>query len=453
MTKKVIDIDSETSRIRAAFVNAGGCTFAEAEDILARSRVAVVLGADAARTLAGQAAFLTAVVTGARCFGKLNVYGALEEDLLLPLPLGVTSLRKAAEVLGAVPADPLVQGFRVVIGLSPETCDTWSVHAFWDGWTAGTTPANRSVAPGRSDCVLAGVAAGGLAIGQAFMALQGDVRAGRSVQRLSLWHPGVDTTDACAQPIALPLAYWLVGLGNLGQAYLWSLTLLPYPRSEDVLVFCQDDERIGKENWGTSVLVKHGGYGMLKTRVAEDWALARGFQVRRIDRRLDEHLLRSPFEPGLALAGLDGMAARRLLGQPGFAYVIDAGLGRTAAEYRHFRVNIFDASSNPAEHFRDVEDQTAQVTRALLELPAYQEIARTHDDGGCGVAMLAERSVAVPYVSAVVGALALAQAIRIASGREPVRTVTGDVGDLRTVQTAYGSQSSRLVIPVVQSGF
>ena len=67
-----------------------------------------------------------------------------------------------------------------------------------------------------------------------------------------------------------------------------------------------------RKNPGTSVLVERGRYGMLKTRIAEDWAMRRGFQVRRVYRRLDANLFRTPIEPGIALAGLDRMPARRL---------------------------------------------------------------------------------------------------------------------------------------------
>jgi hypothetical protein len=50
------------------------------------------------------------------------------------------------------------------------------------------------------------------------------------------------------------------------------------------------------------------------------------------------------------LAGLDSMAARRLLGRRGFEYVIDAGLGATVTDYREFRINVFDSTSNPTDH-------------------------------------------------------------------------------------------------------
>ena len=129
----------------------------------------------------------------------------------------------------------------------------------------------------------------------------------------------------------------------------------------------------------------------------------------------DKHLRRTDQEPALALAGLDRMPPRRLLGLPGFEYIIDGGLGATYTDYQKLRINVFDAAANPAQHFDGVEDQTSQVVERLLQMPAYMEFARTNSDGQCGAAMLAERSVAVPFVSAFVGAAAIAQTVRIAS--------------------------------------
>lgn len=454
MSATDVEINSERSRIRAALVNSGRHTFSEAEQKLAASQLTIAIGAEAAATVAGQAAFLTATVTAGRCFGQLNVEGSLDEPLLCPLPIDAKSLAEAARFLGASAESGQECAPRILIGSGLEPGDGWSVQAHWDGWSAGVAPGRKHDAIGRGDCALAGVAAGALAVGQAFLAEQGDIRAGRFTDRLSLWSPELGE-EGGAQPgppfneIYLPTDLWFIGLGNLGQANLWSLTMLPYPRPEDVMLFFQDDQLIGKENWGTSILVQRGKYGILKTRVAEDWALARGFQVRRIDRRLDAQLHRSGTEPGIALAGLDGMPARRLLGHRGFEYIIDAGLGATFDAYRNFRINVFDSTGNPADHFQGVEDQTKEVAQKLLQLPAYQDIAQNRADSGCGAAMLAHIAVAVPFVSAFVGALGITQAIRIASREAYHVGLTGDTGDLRSSRAALGHRPERLTIPNV----
>jgi hypothetical protein len=447
MTTPPMEIDSETSRIRAALVNSGKYSFSEAEEKLAASRLSLFLSGDAADTPAGQAAFLTATVTAARCFGTVSVYGQLDRPLLLPLPLQAGNLEDAALELGASKVEPSPDR-AIFIGPVSNQASTWSVQTFWDGWVAGVAPGRTATTLGRSDCVLAGVAAGALAVGQAFMAEQGQARAGRTIQALSLWSPelgenSLHNPGPQQSECHLPLHLWLIGLGNLGQTFLWSLSALPYPDPDKVLLVLQDDDFVRKENWGTSILVRRGRYGPLKTRIAEEWAEARKFRARRIDRRLDKHLRRTDQEPLLALAGLDRMPPRRLLGLPGFDYVIDAGLGATAADYQKVRINVFDSTADPARHFEGVEDETDHRVAQLMQLSAYQEIARNSGDGRCGAAMLAEHSVAVPFVSAFAGALAITQAIRISSGKAHHPALTGDIGDLRTIRATPGQPPAR----------
>jgi hypothetical protein len=58
-----VEFDSETSRVRAALVNAGGVSFLDAEEALAASRLIVAIADEVVDTAVGQAAFLTAVAT------------------------------------------------------------------------------------------------------------------------------------------------------------------------------------------------------------------------------------------------------------------------------------------------------------------------------------------------------------------------------------------------------
>lgn len=447
-------VDTERSRIRAALVNSGRYSFKEADQKLAASKLSLFLGDQTAATPAGQAALLTATVTAARCFGEVSVHGQLDLPLVIPVPLGVRTVAEAVTALGARRTDTPLPGRRVFIGPASESVETWSVQAHWNGWNAGIAPAHERTRIGRSDCVLAGIAAGALAVGQAFLAEQGDPRAGRTTQSLSLWSPelGRGTDDPGPETFYLPLELWLIGLGNLGQSYLWAIAMLQYPSPGSVLLFLQDDDLVQEENWGTSILVERGRYDVLKTRVAEEWAERRGFRVRRIDRRLDEYLRCSDREPALALAGLDRMAPRRLLGRPGFEYVVDAGLGATATDYQKFRINVFDRMSDPAIHFAGSEDETERVVKELLELPAYQELALRDGDGGCGAAMLAERSVAVPFVSAFVGALAVTQVIRISCGESHHTSSTGNVGDMRSVRATVGHRPERVNLASISVG-
>ena len=452
MNNLPVDVSSERSRVRAALVNSGAYSLFEADKKLSESSLSITLSDEAAATITGQAALLTAVVTAVRCFGEVTVNGNLNQAVILPLPLQAGTLLEAVTELGGHCKEGRPAARHILIGPILDALGAWSVQAFWDRWIAGVAAAGEKVPLGDSSCPLAGIAAGAAAVGQAFLAEQGDLRAGRSTQRLSLWSPESGETgiyDRGPEQYYLPLKLWLIGLGNLGQAYLWSLSTLPYPQPDQVLLFLQDDDEIDKGNWGTSVLVEKGRYEVLKTYIAEEWALRRKFKARRIDRRLDKHQRKTDLEPSIALAGLDRIAARRLLGYPGFDYVIDTGLGATAEDYQNIRMNVFNADYKPDVHFSGVEDKTEQTVKKLMELEAYKELARAQGDGGCGAAMLAEKSVAVPFVSAVVGALAIAQAIRIASGELPHLCLAGSLGDLSSIRATTGPSSKRAAVQSV----
>jgi len=59
----------------------------------------------------------------------------------------------------------------------------------------------------------------------------GDHSMAAPVLGLSLWNPGADwlANDATeSAPWFLPSRLWMIGLGNLGQAYAWLLAALPY---------------------------------------------------------------------------------------------------------------------------------------------------------------------------------------------------------------------------------
>jgi hypothetical protein len=52
----------------------------------------------------------------------------------------------------------------------------------------------------------------------------------------------------------LPSRLWLIGLGHLGQAYLWALGLLPYAHPEETHLVLQDVDIITPSTESTSIL-------------------------------------------------------------------------------------------------------------------------------------------------------------------------------------------------------
>ena len=425
-------ISPELSRILKTMVDSGRFSFPEAQARLESATLAIEVNAGCASTPAGQAATLTAVLTGSRCFpGGVRLSGAVDTPLVLPLR--ASTLGEAATGFGAgIGKRPARR--RISIGQPSDVQRPGlSAIAWWDDWIAGALPGDDATPVGCGRNSLSGVVAGALAVGAAFRQ-EGELASPRvaPAQKVSLWAPG--STAQGPTRVYLPDALWLVGLGNLGQAYLWSLSMLPYRVPEELSLVLQDEDTVRDVNWGTSVLVPSGRYGMLKTRLAEDFALERGFSVRRVDRFVDGSTCRRASDPPVALSGLDSIDARRTLDDVGFERVVDCGLGSGAHDYERFRLNVFDPTYGARTHFEGVEDTSR--TERNLSLSAYQDGLGDAEQGACGMAELAGASVAAPYVSAVVGALAVTQTIRIAGGEEHCRSIVGTVGNLGSVRTS-----------------
>ena len=442
-----LEIHSETSRIRAAYVALGRLTHEEADARLSASQLTIIIDRDCAHSIAGQAALLTAVATASRCFGRVFV-NCPDAPYMLKIPVKALTLRDAAMCVGGIAAQERTPAPTIYLCADPITHEGqgWSIRAYWNRWIAGVLPGNDQRAMGLSECALSGIAAGAMAAAEAFLAEQGAPLAGRRAQLLSLWSLEAGENLETSGPVEfqVPAQLWLFGLGNLGQAYVWSCMALDIENPAAMEIYLQDMDRTSRENFGTSVLVKKGCYGDLKTQVAEQWLRRRGYLVRRVDRRLDQHQRLSDEEPHIALLGLDRIKARCLIDDVGFRHVFDAGLGAAASSYRDIRLNLFDAKYRCREHFNGVEDTVAPRVDSVVRDPYYGQLVADGLTDRCGAAQLAGIPVAVPFVSVVASALAVVQMIRLSSGSDVCRSLKLTVGDLRTLRLVPAETSRRL---------
>lgn len=401
-------LDRHIARLSKILVDDEGISFDGAQAHLRALTLEIIVGDDATSP-AAHAAILTAVSVGSRTFvGGVRVTGNIGQPLNSALPVAGGTLAAGALQVGATPFEGKASQ-RIVVGGPAGQGDEQAISAWWRGWRAGLAAAGAAACDD-GDNPLTGIAAGALAVGAAFQAARGhDVDLSGEID---LW----PTTDGEPAPrfaeVFLPGALWLVGLGNLGQAFLWALTALPYANAAEVSVVLQDKDKVAEENWATSVLVHGEIYGDLKTKIAEAWASAKGFDVRRVDRRLLGGDRLEDDDPRLALCGVDKIEPRKLMAKTGFECIIDAGLGRKSSDFDRYRVTVFDDARPIDRHFEGQSDNPPD--ESAVEEPAYQELQA--EVGRCGMAEIAGASVAAPYVSAVAAAVAIARAIAVTSG-------------------------------------
>lgn len=397
------------SRVTKALTDANiAASFAAAEARLDAVHPCVVVGAQAAHTAAGQCAALTAVATAYKCFGRIQLAGeGLDTPLLQPLPIGRT-LGAAAQALGAHVAaaiEPATTHLVRIENSSP--WQGWQVFTWWNRWLAGTRPFPQLA--GCPSFALAGMFAGALAVRQIFANIRNN--APPRDESVSLWEPDqrVDPDRIGPARFTMPNRLWLVGLGHLGQAFVWGLLALPFQNERHIIL--QDDQWIGVENESTSLLVGTDDIGRRKVRVAARWLDHTGWTTELIERRHLGDIRRTEQDPSILLAGLDDVRPRRVLAAQGFDYMIDAGIGHGARDFESLQIRTIPAGA-PIESLW--LDQSQNFGRDhLMAKDAYRALEQVV--GQCGVVPLADASVSVPFVGAATAALGLAQLARLGS--------------------------------------
>jgi hypothetical protein len=269
---------------------------------------------------------------------------------------------------------------------------------------------------------LAGVVAGGLAVCEAFQHACRAPEAARRDVGLSLWEPGTDWRSCSVGPALafLPLSLWLLGLGHLGQAYAWSLGMLPYQQRGDLTAYLVDTDFLIPGNLATGLLSTESDVRSRKTRVVAAALESRGFKTAIVERLFDEHTWPSADEPTLALAGFDSPVPRAVLGDERFARVVDAGLGRGAVGYLDMVLHTFPSQLSPAMLFAARQPSQGELPELYSsEIDDLVAAGASRAEAECGMAEIAGISVAASFVGGVAGALVVADVLRsLHGGRE-----------------------------------
>lgn len=396
----------------------------------------VAVGPEVGYQPAAQAALATAVNVGGRAFrGGVHVHLANDPTLETGWAAGLT----ASDVVGRY-GGTVVNGLdperpTLVIGQPNQPVGKPLLFCTWHGWSAGVVQSAEDVLAG-DGIVPAGILAAALGISEAFQRSLGEVVQGRRDVGISLWQPDVNWRSAASGPALryLPAALWLLGLGHLGQAYAWTIGMLPYANPDEADLALVDFDTIVDGNTATQLLVTPDDVGKRKTRVVSAALESLGLRTRLVERAFDRHFHpvahANPHrnEPTTALAGFDDVIPRRDLGVPGFARIVDAGLGAGYVEYLDMVLNTFPAAGDPATAFPD----DPRALRGLGE--AYeQEVARQVGAGAdetaarCGMLDIVGVTVGAAFVGAIASTFVIGDILRLLHGGQSYAVITLDL--------------------------
>jgi hypothetical protein len=447
-------IQDDLSRTAKILIDSGdAATIEEAYAILDGYRLSIRVGAEIANSPTLQAAMLTIVNTGRRCFlGGVEVADCPDADLLVHVE-GCRTIQDAViQLQGTVVKEAATEHPQIVIGdTSASTSSEFAARATFEGWVGGVAPDADGIRLAESqEFTPSGVLAGSLAVSEAFQFVRGkNALAGRRSVGLSLWEPGFDgdwtaTREFGPELEILPSKLWLIGLGHLGQAYLWTLGFLPYASPEDVMVFLQDTDRLTTANDSTSPLTNKTLVGRYKTRSIAEWCEARGFGSRIVERSFADNFRIAGEEPMVALCGVDNALARAALEGVGFSRVIEAGLGRGTEEYLTFQIHTFPGPK-PA---RDIWNVAANdtVPDTPTDNAAYRDLGERGLDQ-CGLTMLANRAVGASFVGTFASTLVIAEVLRMLAGGLAYDVIDGTLRRLGAIDAIPSGISRQVFNP------
>jgi hypothetical protein len=424
MTDQIID---QLNRSAKLFMDNGAVsTTEEAIERLRGFRMHLLIGESASRSTTHQAALLTALNCGRRTLlGGVSVSGTLDAPLLSRVAPGPLLADAVRHLRGTIVAD-IPEGVPIVCigGTDTVASSRFGVRTTFDGWRGGVVPLASIGLEEGIEFTPSGVLAGALAVSEVFAHLNGEPMAGYRTVGLSLWNQATSAdwrspASDGPEPKALPADFWVIGLGHLGQAFLWTIGLMNFADPSSVRLYLQDDDVVGRSTESTSILTFSDDEERLKTRVCSQWAERCGFKTRLVERRFDRSLRVRHGEPLLALCGVDNPDARAVLEGAGFATVFEAGLGAGVEDFRLIRTHSFPCPVS-AEAIWAEDDQETVAASDRGRLPSYEDLRKRGELDECGLTRLAEVAVGAPFVGATASATLIAQIVRlVVDGKRP----------------------------------
>ena len=394
----------------------------EAKRKLERFKLSLVCGEEIANTKALQAALLTAINTGKRAFlGGVEVVMRKRIKSLLYWP-DTKTLNDCIKKLGGTLVNEASKDSSFSLSFGKTNGSKNSLQVVCNGWVGGISELKMTTSlPLLPDFALGGIVGGSLGVAGAFFRVTGlDKFFGSDPIGISLWKPDVNwlLSEATGSPLKnLPKNLWILGLGHLGQAYLWNFGLLLDPSiAGQIKILLQDFDVIKKANFSTGLLSEDLSVEKKKTRVCAEWLEQRQIKTIITERRFNENTYRDNKEPFVAISGFDNAEPRRLIENVGFDFIVDASLGNSIDDFDRFMMYTFpDNTVKAVNIWKESSIEKKKNNKKLIET-----YLKETNNPECGIlaSTLAGKAIATSFVGAIAGAFVIAEILKGLHGKK-----------------------------------
>lgn len=433
-------IDSK-SRLVGAIDNK---TYQEAESYIRSLKVLLIYDPTKINNASMQAALLTAVNTGLRCFqGGVYIHATTDEKIKSLLGNTTNDFDKNITNLGGVYVNNFSlpdYSFVLYFGINIQNANN-ALEVVAGSWIGGVhTKDSQYLNDHDKSLPMGGILAGSLAIGKAFLYCSNNSRSSYIENTVvNLWD--LSDVDLKVKPTIqyFPKKLWLLGLGHLGQAYVWALSMLPSAVLSEMEVLLQDIDHASISNWESSLLTNESDIGKKKTRIAAEYLERHNTSISIVDRKYDKTFQRQEHEPRILICGLDNVEARKAIDHSNYSLIIDCGLGGDIASYDHMKIQVFP----------NINKHSDEVWNNIPEGPKSKNLSKMYENAfGCGYT---DKGISTSFVGAFASAFVIAEIIKSFNDGSKTQIISGSIRDLNDSLSFNSNGSYNL--EMANSGF
>ncbi|VAW71877.1 hypothetical protein MNBD_GAMMA12-1810 [hydrothermal vent metagenome] len=359
-------------------------------------KVQIVVGAGVASNTALQAVLLTLINAAPRTFlGGVLVTGETDVQLDLAWFKGKILSQVLPELNGQL-SDFSPDLPTIVVGEWIGEIETFCIFVSCDGNKFTVGPERPS--PIKKDATIqTGVAAAGVALNEVFHHLYfGRALAGQRNIIGSLPSHGGSQENSSMQDDA-----WFIGLGHLGQAVLWVLSLSGVSLDKKLQLRLQDYDHITPSSLSTCLMSWEKDMGKLKVDVVGERLSQLGFVCETEANKLIYDDLPKIKEPIDCVVAVDNISFRKGMDKLPSKRIIEAGIGDGINGFTKVQLHVFPGERKAADIWAGGDPKATNIVS--INAPAYQDMLHNTKDI-CGTTQLAGRSIATPFVGAFAGA-------------------------------------------------
>ncbi|RYU94651.1 ThiF family adenylyltransferase [Emticicia agri] len=244
----------------------------------------------------------------------------------------------------------------------------------------------------------------------------------------SLWNNSLEldwhsSNGEGPEKIYLPSKIWSVGLGHLGQAYLWIISLLKSKQDYEILL--QDYDKLGIENLGAQILSFESQINKSKARICAEFLEKVGVDSIIMEKKFiesdqqDESL--KDFE--VLLTGLDNIQSRQKIDTDRFKICLDGATNGKLINFDSFTFrNLTLSQRKPSDIW-----QENQTSNEILHENLYRMV---EEKGGCGI--LTNVGISTPFVGLFGASILISELIKMMNKGNPIKHFSGKMSTINS---------------------